>query len=95
MYAVFLHPGAIETLGETIKPYLTESAQGPHLICAELDTGGALCEMLLVGKDADGGVVEVELMLPLGMILLVVSVRQDGGLFGFRGHAVGDAPPAA
>lgn len=87
MYAVFLHPQAIETLGESIKPYLSDSPQGPHLVCAELDTGGALCEMLLLGKDAQGNAVEVELMLPLGMILLVVSVRHDGGSFGFRAHA--------
>ena len=50
----------------------------------KLDTGGALCEMLLHGKDANGAAVEVELMLPLGMILLVVSVRHDGAAFGFR-----------
>lgn len=92
MYAVFLHPQAIETLGETVKPYLTQSPQGPHLICAELDTGGALCELLLLGKNADGEAIEVELILPVGMILLVVSVRQDGGLFGFRSH---DAEPTA
>ena len=84
MYAVFLHPQAVETLGEAIKPYLTETAGGPHLICAELDTGGALCEMLLHGKDANGAAVEVELMLPLGMIMLVVSVRNNGAAFGFR-----------
>ena len=93
IYAVFLHPQGIEALGEAIKPYLSESPNGPHLICSELDTGGALCEMLLVGKDAAGKTVEVELMLPLGMIMLVVSVRHDDGTFGFK--ARGMAAPAA
>lgn len=92
MYAVFLHPQAIETLGEAIKPYLAPGEHAPHLICSELDTGGALCEMLLVGKDANGNTIEVELMLPLGMILLVVSVRHDGGTFGFRTRS--DVVPA-
>ncbi|MBB5208274.1 hypothetical protein [Chiayiivirga flava] len=86
MYAVFLHPQAVETLGEAIKPYLAPGDHAPHLVCSELDTGGALCEMLLVGRDASGNAVEVELMLPLAMILLVVSVRGDGAQFGFRGH---------
>lgn len=86
MYAVFLHPQAVETLGETIRPYLAPGDHAPHLVCSELDTGGALCEMLLVGRDASGNAVEVELMLPLAMVLLVVSVRGDGAQFGFRGH---------
>lgn len=90
MYAVFLHPQGIEALGDAIKPYLTDSAGGPHLICSELDTGGALCEILLVGKDAAGNAVEVELMLPLGMIMMVVSVRHDQGGFGFRPTRVAD-----
>ena len=93
IYAVFLHPQAVEALGEAVKPYLTDSATGPHLLCSELDTGGALCEMLLVGKDATGKTVEVELMLPMGMIMLVVSVRNDDGTFGFRTR--GMAAPTA
>ena len=86
MYAVFLHPQAVETLGETIKPYLAPGEHAPHLICSEIDTGGALCELLLTGRDGGGNAVEVEVMLPLGMILMVVSVRGDGAHFGFRGH---------
>lgn len=83
LYAVYLHPDAITALGDAIKPYLSTGPNGAQLICGELDTGGALCKMVLPGKDADGHATEVELMLPLGMITMVVSVRHDSA-FGFR-----------
>jgi hypothetical protein len=81
-YAVFLHPQAIEALGPAIKPYLSDSPAGPHLACAEIDSGGALFEMTLIGRDNDGRVVEVDLMIPTGMVKLVVSIRREGD-FGF------------
>lgn len=82
VYAVFLHPQALEVLGGPIKPYLIDSPGGPHLQCVEVDSGGALFEMTLVGRDGQGRQVEVELMVPIGMVQLVISVRQDGD-FGF------------
>ena len=81
-FAVFLHQQAIDALGPAIKPYLIDSPAGPHLQCVEVDGGGALFEMTLVGKNAEGRAVEVELMLPIGMVKLVVSVRHEDE-FGF------------
>lgn len=81
-YAVFLHPQAIEALGPAIQPYLSNGPVGPHLACAEIDSGGALFEMTLVGRDTEGRKVEVDLMVPTGMIKLVLSIRRDGE-FGF------------
>jgi hypothetical protein len=81
-YAVFLHPQAIETLGIAIKPYLVDSPAGAHLQCVEVDSGGALFEMTLIGRNGEGRTVEVELMVPIGMVQLVISVRRDGD-FGF------------
>lgn len=81
-FAVFLHQQGIDALGLAIKPYLVDSPAGPHLQCVEVDSGGALFEMTLVGKNAEGKTVEVELMVPIGMVKLVVSVRQEGE-FGF------------
>jgi hypothetical protein len=81
-YAVFLHPQAIEALGPAITPYLSDSPAGPHLACAEIDSGGALFEMTLVGTDPQGHPVEVDLMIPTNMVKLVVSIRRDED-FGF------------
>jgi hypothetical protein len=81
-YAVFLHPQAIEALGAAIQPYLLDSPAGAHLQCAEIDSGGALFEMTLIGRNAEGRAVEVELMIPVAMIKLVISVRREGE-FGF------------
>ena len=91
-FAVFLHQQAIDALGPAIKPYLVDSPAGPHLQCVEVDSGGALFEMTLVGKNADGRTVEVELMVPIGMVKLVVSVRQEGEFgFGRREAPAADA----
>ena len=94
-FAVFLHQQAIDALGLAIKPYLADSPAGAHLQCVEVDSGGALFEMTLVGKNAEGKTVEVELMVPIGMVKLVVSVRHEGE-FGFgrrEGTPVVVAPP--
>ena len=46
-YAVFLYPQAVEVLGEPIKPYLVDGPGGPHILCAEIDSSGALFGMTL------------------------------------------------
>lgn len=93
-YAVFLHPQAIEALGPAIQPYLTDSPVGPHLSCAEIDSGGSLFEMTLIGRDAEGKTVEVELMVPVAMVKLVVSIRREDEFgFGPRETATAAPPP--
>lgn len=83
VYAVFLFPQALEALGDAIKPYLTDGPHGPHIISAEIDTGGAFCELTLLGKNAEGKNIELELMLPAQMIRLIVSLHGEDGAFGF------------
>jgi hypothetical protein len=90
-YAVFLYPQALEALGPIVTPYLSESPGGPYLAAAEVDSSGALFEVTLIGKDGEGRPVEVDLMVPSGMIKLVISIRRDGD-FGFGPH-VGDVVP--
>lgn len=97
-YAVFLFPSAIEELGEAVAPYLQEGPGGRHVLCSEIDSGGALFEMKVNALSDDGRVRELELMVPVGMIKLVIAVQQDGR-FGFarrpKGYmAVAAAPPA-
>ena len=99
VYAVFLHPGAVDALGPAIKPYLLESPAGPHLQCVEVDSAGSLFEAVLVGQDNEGRTLEVELMIPIAMIKLVISVRRDEE-FGFgtrtsRATPTADASPSA
>lgn len=81
-YAVFLFPQALEALSDAIKPYLVEGQGGVHVLCREIDTGGAFIEMSLEGLDADGKVVKLELMIPANMVRMIVSVRSDES-FGF------------
>ncbi len=81
-YAVFFFPPALEALGEAIKSYLTEGPAGAHVLCKEIDTGGALIEMTLETQAADGKAGLVELMVPTSMVRMIVSVHNDGG-FGF------------
>lgn len=84
-YAVFFFPQALEALGDVIKPYLVEQPGGPHLLCSEIDTGGAFVEMTLIGKSAEGKDVQVELMVPSQMIRLIVSAQNDAAIgFGPR-----------
>ncbi len=92
-YAVFFFPQALEVLGEAIKPYLTTHAEGPHLFCKEIDTGGAFTEMTLVGRDAEGHEMQVELMVPGSMIRMIVSAQNES-LFGFGPRAATAVPPS-
>jgi len=85
LYAVFIHPGALEALGDAIKPYLSDGPHGKHVVCREIDSGGAFFEMLLEGTTAEGKPVELELMIPSNMVQMVVSTHSDG-VFGFHHH---------
>ena len=76
-YAVFLFPQAVELLGAPIKPYLRETPGGPHIVCAEIDASGALFEMTLAGKGPNGEMLELELMLPVSMVKLVMSMHGE------------------
>ena len=93
-YAVFFFPQALEALGEAIKPYLIDGPTGLHVLCREIDTGGALIEMTLDGQTADGRPMQIDLMVPQSMVRMVVSARDDG-LFGFAPRAPQQAVPAA
>lgn len=94
-YAVFFFPPALEALGDAISPYLVEGAGGTHLLCREIDTGGALIEMTLDGLGADGMAVELEIMVPTNMVRMIVSVRGEGAFgFGPRVPASMDGLPA-
>ncbi|MDX1549741.1 hypothetical protein [Novilysobacter spongiicola] len=81
-YAIFFFPQAIEALGEAIKPYLQGEGDGAHVICRNVDTGGALAKMVLDGRTTSGAAVELELMVPTSMVRMVVSARSDES-FGF------------
>lgn len=99
-YAVYFFPQALEALGEAIRPYLQDGPAGPHVLCHGVDTGGSLVEMTLRGRTQDGTAVELELMIPSGMVRMIASVHADE-IFGFGPHALRaparkvDVPPAA
>src|SRR3546814_16200100 len=76
-YAVFFFPQALEALGDAIKPYLQESPAGAHVVCNEIDTGGALVEMTLHGHDSKDRDVALELMVPTSMVRRTVSTHSD------------------
>ena len=76
-YAVFLYPQAIEVLAEPIKPYLRDAAGGPHIVCAEIDASGPLFEMTLVGKGPDAQPLQLEIMVPVSMVRLVMSMHGE------------------
>ena len=82
-YCVFFHPQALDVLGEAVTPYLNEGPAGKFLLCREIDTGGAFCELQLAGTGADGKPLDVELMIPTGMIRLIVSKSAAEIDFGF------------
>jgi hypothetical protein len=82
-YAVYFHENALEVLGEAIKPYLAQGANGAHLLCTDIDTGGSLGELEVVGTNAEGKPFKCEIMVPVGMIRLVLSVGEDTDTFGF------------
>jgi len=81
-YAVFFFPQALEALGDAIKPYLQDGPMGQHVLCNEIDTGGALLEMTIQGLTTDGKTVMLELMVPGSMVRMVVSSQSDA-TFGF------------
>ena len=81
-YAVFFFPQALEALGDAIKPYLAEGPAGAHVLCKEIDTAGALIEMTLEARSADGKSSLIELMVPGSMVRMIVSAHSDG-IFGF------------
>jgi len=85
-YAVFLFPQAIETLGDVIKPYITEAPVGPHIVCSEVDASGAFFQLTVPGQDQQGNKIDAELMLPNQCIKLIVSIHNDRG-FGFADKA--------
>ncbi len=93
-HAVFIHPGALEALGDAIKPYLSEGPQGVHLACREVDSSGGFFEVVLDARNDAGETRAVELMIPASMIRLVVSLHSEGS-FGFRGAARARPIPAA
>ena len=82
-YAVYFHPQALDVLGDAILPYLSESAAGKYLSCREIDTGGSFCELELAGTNAEGKPLDVQLMIPTGMIRLVISTAGTEVDFGF------------
>ena len=81
-YAVYFFPPALEALGEAIKPFLLEGPTGEHVLCRRIDTAGSLIGMHLYGRNAEGVVVQVELMVPTNMVRMIVSARSDEA-FGF------------
>ena len=82
-YCVYFHPQALDVLGEAIAPYLSDSPAGKYLNCREIDTGGAFCELELAGTNAEGKPLDVQLMIPTGMIRLVISTAGTEVDFGF------------
>ncbi|MBB1061396.1 hypothetical protein [Marilutibacter spongiae] len=91
-YAVFFFPKAIEALGGAIEPYLLGEKGGEHVLCREVDTGGAFTKMVLDGRTPQGTAVELELMIPGSMVRMIVSARSEEA-FGF-GPRVQTALPA-
>ncbi len=81
-YAVHLFQSALVELGEALAPYLHEGPSGKHVLCSEIDAGGPLFEMTIHAVDEAGVVLELELMVPVGMVKLVIAVQQDAR-FGF------------
>ena len=93
-YAVFFYPKALEALGEGIKPYLQDGVAGVHIVCREVDTGGALVKMTLDARTTAGDTIQLELLVPTSMVLMIVSARTDEA-FGFGPRiAVEAARPA-
>ncbi|ALN90593.1 hypothetical protein [Lysobacter gummosus] len=81
-YAVFFFPQALEALGEAIRPYLLDGPAGMHVLCKEIDTGGAFTEMTLEGRTSDGRDLSLELMVPGSMVRMIVSAHGEAS-FGF------------
>ncbi|HEU4773205.1 MAG TPA: hypothetical protein VFS82_01595 [Lysobacter sp.] len=81
-YAVFFFPQALEALGEAIKPYLQQGPAGEHMVCRNIDTGGAMFKMDLDGRTVTGEAISLELMVPGSMVRMIVSARIEES-FGF------------
>jgi hypothetical protein len=82
-YAVYFHASAIEALGEPFKPFLSDGADGPHVLCKDIDTAGAFCEMTVITQSDKGRPVEHEVMVPSSMVRLVISISAAEHDFGF------------
>ena len=76
-YAVFLFPQAIESLGDAIKPYLRDGPGGAHVVCTEVDAAGPLFGMTLDGRGPNNEALELEIMLPVSMVKLVMSMHGE------------------
>ncbi|HVF34516.1 MAG TPA: hypothetical protein VND91_04275 [Candidatus Saccharimonadia bacterium] len=76
-YAVYLFPTALETLGDALKPYLRDGPHGRHLMCAEIDAGGQLFEVMIPSHDEQGRPIDIEMMFPTVMVRLVISMRPE------------------
>ncbi len=90
-YAVFFFPAALDALGPTIQRYLVTDNGEPHILCREVDTGGAFIEITLDCESEQGTPQSVELMFPANMVRIIMSVHSDG-VFGFarpRGATTG------
>lgn len=81
-YAVFLFENAYETLGDAIAPFLVDGPGGRQICCRSVDTGGAFLEMLVDGVTDGDERVEIELIVPIGMVRMIVSTRGRSS-FGF------------
>ena len=92
-YAVFFFPNAMEALGDTIKPYLQDSPGGPHILCRDIDVGGALAQLTLEGRTTDGRDLDLEVMFPTNMVRMIVSARTDPA-FGFGPRTAVEPAPA-
>lgn len=84
-FAVFFFPQALEALGAAIKPYLQDGPAGPHVVCQGIDTAGSLIEMSLSATATDGKALELQVMVPSGMVRMIVSAHSDE-MFGFGPH---------
>ncbi len=82
-YKVYFHPQSLDALGDALKPFLVESVEGQHLLCKEIDVTGAFCELTLTGSDSKGQPLDVEVIIPSGMVRLVISASVNDVDFGF------------
>lgn len=89
-YAVYLFDSAYEALGEALAPFVIEGPGGKQICSRTVDTGGAFIEMIVDGVTDSGEAVEVEVIVPIGMVRMIVSTRGRSS-FGFRIRA-GGAP---
>ena len=83
IYLVYFHVQSLDVLGDAIKPYLTDAAEGKHLRCNEIDSGGGFFQCQLAGTDPEGKPLDVDLLVPASMIRLVVSASGSEIEFGF------------